>query len=401
MSEIEDDIGHSIVGASSSPRWMNCSGSNQLVAKIIDKYGQKEIRSSGFAAAEGTAAHDLLARCLNEGVEPWEKTGEIIQVEDWSGFPVNEDMTAAVHTAYAHVNEAVARHWREDPVIYVEKSVRHPDHPDLFGTLDFGLVVHKAKKVYIKDYKHGIGVNVEPTSPQLKYYALVMLADLFRSTFESMLDYEVELTIMQPRQPHHKGPIRHHHTTVRELLVWFKDELLPAYELTKDPAATLKVGEWCGFCPARDHCPAIKAAAFSIDTTVEPEELTDEEVGDLLRMLKPVKKYMENMEELALKRVKAGRVIPGQKLVKKRANRVLKEGAGEAAVKEFGDEAWQPHSIKSPPMLEKLDGGQKFVSKWAYSPDTGYTLAPETDKREAVKPLMDDFLDRVDAPVDV
>jgi hypothetical protein len=402
MSELGvEDIGHSVVGASGAYRWMNCAGSNQLVAKIKGQHGEKALRGSGMAAAQGTAAHTLLADSLNQGKEPWEWTGTLIPVEGWSGFVADADMVDAVSLAHSHINETVALHWRDEPVMFVERPVRHPDHPDLFGTLDWGLVVHRAKKIYIKDYKHGIGVNVEPTGPQLRYYALVLIADVFRDQFKDMLDYEVELTIMQPRQPHHAGPIRTYKTTVQGLVDWFNDELLPAYKATLEPTATLLIGEWCGFCPARDMCPALRQAAMSVNLAVEPQELSDEEVGTLMSNLKAVEKYLEGLEELALQRVKSGRTIPGFKLVKKRANRVWKEGVDKELLETFKHEAWKPRELKGPPAIEKMEGGAKFVSRWAYSPDTGYTLAKDSDKRPAVKPLMDDFMDRVDGAVEV
>lgn len=33
-------------------------------------------------------------------------------------------------------------------------------------------------------------------------------------------------------------------------------------------------------------------------------------------------------------------------------------------IKLFGDEAYQPAKLKTPPNIEKLTGGKKFISQW-------------------------------------
>jgi hypothetical protein len=46
--------------------------------------------------------------------------------------------------------------------------------------------------------------------------------------------------------------------------------------------------------------------------------------------------------------------------------------------------------LKAPPQLDKLEGGKDFTKKWARSPDLGLTIAPNSDKRKAVRPLMEE-----------
>jgi len=36
---------------------------------------------------------------------------------------------------------------------------------------------------------------------------------------------------------------------------------------------------------------------------------------------------------------------------------------------------------KSVAAIERLEGGKEFVAKWGYKPDTGQTVAPDSDVR--------------------
>ena len=41
-------------------------------------------------------------------------------------------------------------------------------------------------------------------------------------------------------------------------------------------------------------------------------------------------------------------------------------------------------SFVGPPAVEKLPNGKEFVAEWAFSPDTGLTIALESDPKPAV-----------------
>ena len=99
--------------------------------------------------------------------------------------------------------------------------------------------------------------------------------------------------------------------------------------------------------------------------------------------------------------------------MRKKANRVFKDEIKlldkdekevvvkltDALVDTFGDDAYQPRLFKTPPSIEKLPGGKKFVSRWAFTPDTGLTLAAESDKRDAVKLTGEEFFGDSDTDI--
>ena len=61
----------------------------------------------------------------------------------------------------------------------------------------------------------------------------------------------------------------------------------------------------------------------------------------------------------------------------------------DAVNEEFGLEGFTDPKMLTPPQMAKLDGGQEFVSKWAYKPDKGLTLAALSDKRTEVRPNIE------------
>lgn len=383
------DVKHSVLGASSAHRWMACPGSIGLVDSLI-KEGQS-IRTAGFAAKEGTAAHEMLAKCLIEGKEIWEFAGATIEV-DGNTFEFDEDMQEAVQLVADFVDEKLGKHPKSE--LLIEKPLSSNTHPQAFGTPDI-VIVSPGDRIIIVDFKYGRGVSVEPDEAQLKYYAYLCCEKYLKGEDSVKV---VELWIAQPRIPHPKGIMRQHVTNVKELKTFWFDEVLPAMNETSNPDAALVMGDHCRFCPAKSNCPALRGEVLNFPIDSDPSFLSSEELGELLEKKSAILKCFESLEGEAFARAVQGDKVPGFKLVKKRANRIFKEGAEAAAIKLFGDEVYNKPTFKTPPNIEKLNGGKNFVKKWAYSPDTGLTLAPLSDKRSEVYRAMEAFMDSMDNP---
>ena len=135
MSDIQTvAIPHSPLGASGSGRWMHCPGSIQL-AKRLDIHGSK----SGFAAKEGTAAHEVLARCVEnypETHEPWEFMGTKVIVEG-DEFEVDQKMVGALNLCFNHMMDDIKRAESEGEImLFTEVSMKHSKHELMYGTTD-------------------------------------------------------------------------------------------------------------------------------------------------------------------------------------------------------------------------------------------------------------------------
>lgn len=366
---------HSRIGASGAHRWMACPGSVRLSAAIEDETSEH--------AREGTAAHDVAARCLQQDIEAWQFIGERIEVEGGEPFTVDEEMMECVQlyldTIYGD---------GEPDTVWVEHKFHLPQlHEGLFGTSDFCAVYSDEHLLRVYDYKHGRGVPVEVAeNPQLMYYGIGVL-------FTALDDYpeveEVELVVVQPRCDHPDGPVRRWRISVADLQTWGGTVLAPAAQAATAEDAPLNPGDHCRFCAAKSICPALKGQLETIEPPAEPataaEHLPTEELSRLLEKGPTVRMYIKALEDEAFKRMMQGETVPGVKLVNKKADRVLKDGAEAAAVELWGEDAYE-RKLRSPAKFELLKGGKQFTAEWAFKPETGLTMAPEGDRRAAVKP---------------
>lgn len=372
---------HSPLGASGAERWMNCPGSVALLKELkLPESDEPEYRSMG------TSAHALGHHCLTKELDAWECVGE-----KFEQHIADQDMTDAVQVWLDECRDIVA----ENPggTVYNEFGIDAPDfHPSFYGTLDRGYVL--GTKMWIRDYKHGEGIAVDVEwNPQVMYYAYGLLRHHPEVT-------EVSLGIVQPRGFHPDGPVREWPTSADTIRTWAETTLIGAMNRTEIDN-DLDAGPWCRFCPAKLVCP-LMVSLFGAAMTCDPKQvvaLSDESIGRSYKYTAAVKSYLKAMEEETFRRLNTGSMIDGVKLVHKRADRVYKTALSEDEIektgvtcvqdlihKKFGLEAWVEPAVKSPAQLEKLGSAAKaFVREYAYTPESGLTVALSYDKRIAVK----------------
>lgn len=358
---------HSPLGASGAERWMQCPGSAALLKELkLPPSDEPEYRSLG------TSAHAVGHHCLVNHLDAWEAIGNKFEKHD-----CDAGMAEAVQVYLDEVRSLVT----PEAKVYFEFGVDAPDfNKDFYGTLDCGVVV--GNKMFIRDYKHGEGIAVDvEDNPQVKYYGYGLLRH--HPEVE-----EVEFGIVQPRAFHPDGRVRRWSCSAAALKEWAETELIGAMHRTEMDGADLNAGAWCRFCPAKLVCPLMTSlfgAAMQADpkTTVN---LSDESLGRSYQYTAAVKQYLRAMEEEAFRRLNIGGSIPGIKLVNKKAHRVFKSEALEIFQNAFGADALTKPELKSPSQMEELGtAAKKLVKEYAYSPNTGLTVALDSDKRGAVK----------------
>lgn len=365
---------HSPIGASASHRYIHCPGSVAASRGIEEEVSPE--------AAEGTSAHALGEKCLRSGVEPWEFFGEVIE-----GTEVDQEMVEAVTVYTNYCRQLFDATYDKAPEIHIEAPVRAKSvHALLYGTVDFGVV--SPAIVTVVDFKYGAGIAVDAVgNSQGRIYARGLIDDL------GIKPRHIQVVIVQPRAYHPDGPIREEWITYDELVAWEDKVLRPALVRVDAEDPDFASGDWCRFCPARAQCLTLLddvTGAFPDDLNAieeakeHPDAFSVEVLGGALSVGTRLQILVKALKNEAYKRMMKGAEVPGQKLVKNKADRVWKEGAEEAADILFGDKAYAPQKLKSPAQMAKMLGGDEFVSGWAYKPDAGLTIAPEGDKREAV-----------------
>ena len=380
---------HSVVGASGFSRWSVCPGSVQLQTDA-ERLGYG---NSSDYAREGTVAHEIAADCAQTGRDSWEWVGEETSISKDGVFEVwtiEPEMAEAVQVWIDAIRKDMAEYHTatgHNPQVMVEVKFDLSDlRPGMFGTSDFVMVMPEWNMIRVYDYKHGVGIPVDAyRNGQLMYYAAGALH--FLGQLGAKID-TVELVVVQPRNYHGMGPVRRWHTTLQELTEWVDQELLPAVDRTRDPDAALVPGEHCRFCPAKMICPAIQDQYKEFIEMAErgPQPLTDEDVADLLAKKPAVQHFIKALDDDAFNRMVQGQTLPGFKLVRKQSRRGWMEGAAEALQEKLGDAAFK-QELKTPSQIEKLSGMKELVQEWSHKPDTGRTLAPDTDARPSVTPV--------------
>lgn len=391
---------HSLRGASSAQRWLNCSGSILLTERLAEQ--GLISKGTNRPAAEGTAAHLVLSTCLEDGTDAADMAGMEIEVEELV-FIIDQEMVDGVQECLDWTRNTMAECELagEEPKLYVEKGMTSIFDGEVYGTADIIIVTNK--RIIVVDFKYGRGVTVEPDSDQNAYYIYLALENY---ADDQVHDMPVESWIAQPRIPHPDGTIRCYKTTAGAIVNWWMDTVLPGIEATRDPTSLLTMGSHCKWCPNKVHCPALQDETFSFQLDQPVATLTDDELGALLDKLEAIKAFQPTLEFEALRRARQGDKIPGRKLVRKKANRIFRDQLlvasednpdemvvlqfDEEVKKTFGDAAYAEPKVKSPAQLEKVTpGGKTFVQDWAHKPDAGLTLAAEGDKRVEVRPNVE------------
>lgn len=392
---------HSHLGASIAKRWIECPGSVAACA------GRENVQTP--YAAEGTAAHALAEQCLRKKHHPERYLGQWIDLKGGfyaeeaqvpegvrrvSVWPVDEDMVEAVEL---YVDFAEKHTESGDEVEFEQRIDLSQFHPDLFGTADLVIYKPKAKKLIVADYKHGRGVAVEAKeNVQGLYYAAGAAFKMQNRGISS-----IDVVIVQPRCAHKDGPIRTWTTTAMDMLDFVAD-LVEHAKATEKPNAPLRAGDWCKFCPAAATCPALAEAALKAaqadfapggDVVLSrPDSYDPAALATALANVHLIESWCHSVKKFAHDEALAGRTPPGWKLVNTRATRRWRdEAAVLSALDVRGYEQTQymtEPELKSVAQLEKAIGKKGFAAFTALVElkSSGVVLAPESDKRPAVRP---------------
>ena len=402
---------HAMLSPSKRSRWALCPGSIREEAKYPDE-------GSGPAAIDGTHSHTLLEHCIKAGLtDPMDQVGETFTDHEGE-FKVDADRAARVKTAIEYIRERsmngmfkVISEQRVDPKFLLGRD-------DLSGTVDCQII--GPDWIELIDYKDGMGVVSAEGNMQLEQYAYGVLAELKLPVNGDYPFNHVRMTIIQPKLAlRGMQPITSSEVPTRHLIDNMGTIITQAAATDKPDAPLVPGDSQCKFCRAKGSCAALASnvmkelgVMFQPVTQLpdvaqqsankDPSTMDMSQIAQIMEAAPLMRQLLEAVEKEALRRMEAGQVIPGLKLVNGRgsrawalpeeemADKLVKMGIPKTAVYET--------KLVSPAKAEKLtwekrDGTkvsltdrqlsrmeQEYVVKMAGK----LTVVPESDERKAV-----------------
>jgi hypothetical protein len=375
---------HSILGASSAYRWMNCTPSAVYTKDMPDK-------PSPFAE-EGTKAHAIAEKRLNHFIDTG---GDIPQPAGMSDEELDMWTNVSIYVSHCLDLFSSLQEKNPDTVMFVEQQVDFSLWvPGGYGTAD--CVILSGSDLYVRDLKYGKGVPVSAIeNPQARCYGLGALAafrDLYNiSTVHNQID-QVRLEDGQSEEV----------ISTEELLKWADEILAPAAQLASQGKGEFKAGPWCRFCKAGATCPhrAEQGNAVIAQSGHDVSTLTDEQISRILSVKDNVEKWMNSIEQYAIERAQNGDPVPGWKLVEGRS---VRRWSDELAVQKrledngFQEAEFTERKLYGITKMTAAVGGKKefnrLLGDLVIKPAGKPTLVPDSDSRPALeKPkAIDDF----------
>jgi hypothetical protein len=410
---------HAKLSPSSAHRWMACPASLLLESTRPD--------TSSVFADEGTAAHFLAAKCIENREQPGAFIGYRIAVGEKGkctlepgsfdgGFLIDTDMAKPIEAYVIKILEYAQGH-----DLMVEQRVNFSTYvgvPDQFGTADAIILTSDGEELQVHDLKFGRGVRVDAErNEQMMLYALGAYEQ-----FEALGDIKrVRMVIHQPRLEY----LSECDMSVADLLDFAAQAKTAAQKAVDimdtgiyDPNELVPGDKQCRFCKAKATCPKLAAHVENIvgatfDDLTRPAivktvmevipHYDDDFLAPAMAATDLIEGWCKAVRAETERRLLAGTPVPGWKLVQgKQGNRAwVDEAQAETTLKSMRikHEEMYDYKIVSPTTAEKLFKAkvigprqwpalQQLITRSAGNP----SVAPESDKREAlVLRSADDF----------
>lgn len=376
---------HALLSPSGSHRWMHCTPSARLEENLPE--------STSSAAEEGTVAHELAEYALEAYLK-----GEYVPLLDELPTPkhiaANQyyspgmDKYVTDYICYVcDIYETV-----QDAEMHIERKFDLTSYvPECFGSCDCDIVGKKVLNII--DLKYGKGVQVDAKdNSQLMMYALGVLR-----TLSPKRQTEIETVRMHIAQVR-LGSYSVFEMTARDLVHWGIHVLRPTAEKAFKGQGEAVVGPHCKFCKFKAQCRAQRDALVNeFETHGETKALTLDEIGDVLSKADMFTDWLSSVKAHAMAEALAGKTVKGWKLVEGRSNRVITDEGKAVEVLVglgFTEDELKSHKLKGIGDLEKMVGKKALAMNLGdiiAKPKGAPTLAPESDKREAIQPTIDMF----------
>lgn len=361
---------HAFLSPSGASSWLKCE---------LKPWLEKDLPDTGSEAAdEGTAAHELAARCLVDGDNAIDHVGAEIRVGD-SDWEVTDEMAGYVQQYLDYVRELPLLEMMVEQMIHI---VGITGEDEASGTAD--VVGLDGNTLHIADLKFGYGYVSAKGNAQLRTYASGAVRQ-----FATLFDISrVVLHICQPRIASFESET----LTIEELLDWEAETRKVAERILAGPAGLVATpGEsQCKFCRAKGSCPALRDHALAVvrvddftNLDAKIALLTNDDLAYIGPRLELIHDWCNGVRAEMERRQLGGQEITGWKVVQgKKGNRAWsdQEEAENWLVPILGERAYTK-KIVSPTQAEKLLKKDFIVPR--------ASLVTQSEGRPAVVPVTD------------
>ena len=369
-------MAHALLGPSSAARWIACPPSVKLCEQFEDIESEY--------AKEGSLAHEIaelkVRKLIDPGLTSRKFTAVMKKLKEKELY--QEEMQGYTDEYVEFIQEQMYS-YPTTPHIAVEQKVDFSEYvPDGFGTADCILIANDT--LHIIDFKYGKGVPVSvENNKQLLLYAL-----------GAYLAYEmifpiahIKMSIVQPR--------------LANIDTWecSLDYLLEFAKIAQEKATMalkgegdFNCGEHCKFCKAKAICKErananLELAKYEFKAA---DQLTLEEIGQILEKAKDLAKWADDLKDYALSESLKGNNVPGWKAVNGRGSRSFTNT--DEAIKVLVDngiaeELLYERKYLTLAQIEKTVGKKEFnslVGDLIVMNVGKPTLVEASDKREAI-----------------
>lgn len=314
----------------------------------------------GPAAEQGTAAAELFERMLlNQPIPPQARNG--VYFDDEMRFYIKPIVEEIKSNIQGEVLSEQPIDWRTRSGVWIR------------GRYDASFI--RNGDLYVDDLKYGFGIVEVFENWQLLGYAIGEV--LRRQCYFK----RIVLRVRQPR-PHHEDGDCRSWTLSYEQLLEYKERIEQRFEQMVAGLNTLQTGPQCKYCIAvAEACPAFNKLfyrALEVTHSFHQDQIDEKELARQMdhvnRAAEVLKIKKDALDELAIIRIKNGKVIPGYITEDSWGDRKWKGDVNPKAIEILTGKRIEKTEMLSPAQAEKIGLPKDFVNKLVERPWRGQKI---------------------------
>lgn len=355
------------IRCSSLDRYMKCPGFARLTDLVPNE--------GGPAAEEGTAAGELLQAMLEQrSLKP-----NVSGVAK-NGIRFDSDM-------YFYLTPIAQEILDKNVKVNCEMRVDWVPVQGVVIRGQFDIAYIQGDTLCIEDLKYGWKIVDVKENWQLIGYAIGTILQL------PDRPKKVKFTIHQPRPHHEDGRSRVWEISIDELHNYYLIIQAVMNQIIANTGA-LTTGTHCRYCPAAaNRCTAINRALYEgIDQVMydfKQDDITDDDISKQLQLLEDVANIVkiksDSLNQLAVMKLREGKIIPGYGLEEKFGDRSWKADVTPEAIEVLTGLNIIEKNIMSPAKAEKLGVDKKLVKDLVERKSAGYKAVKKDFTTDAMK----------------